>query len=509
MMERKPIAGLVWALALGAAILLVNGTAAADAPGAARFTVVNGPVEIENSSGAHSTAAVDALVFPGEYVMTGAAARAEIQFNESTILRLAGGVQVRLTGNGDYNRHLQVADGTVEVSILRDGEGLVEIDTPSVTVRARNAGAFRITIARDGTTYVTARRGRADVVTPARTYSVDPGTTLVASGAAAHPHVSYVAETARDAFDEFNTARDAELENALSQTTSSLGYIGTSGNGYSYGQSSLFSSSCDTYAPFGSAYYGSAFWGGYGLLGGGCAGYGGLYTPFAWSSPYYGQYWPIAYWPWYPIWYPYPPYPYPPPRHRHPFPPPAHRPFPQPQMATPVAAPRIASVPPVVVHSAPIVVRAVRAPSPAIARDDSNVPVWRRADITPRTESDVPVWRRIDAAPEHDRATDASWDRFNRTRGEVVIPAANAEDGSHAIGSPVRDEPFMSLPAAVPHAGAPAGPATVGPLTGAGGGHAAGPVPSAPHVSSGASAPVHVTSSASASHGGGGRPPRS
>jgi FecR protein len=512
-MIRNGIGGLAFSLALGAVAVLASGPAAADTSNAARFTVVEGPVVIQYPGGGQTQASVDALLSPGNYVTTGPHGRAEIQFNESTILRLSGGVEARLTGNGDYDRHVALADGTIEIAVLRDGEGLVEVDTPSATVRARSAGAVRISIGRDGTTYVTARRGRAEVVTPAQTYSVDPGSTLVASGAAAHPRVSYTPETADDAFDAFNTTRDGELESALSQTSSLPGYFATGGNsatsnGYANDeQTGFYSSTCST-APLGTTYYGFGlgFSTGYGPSNG-CASYGGWSTPFAWEWPYYyAPYWPIAYWPWYPIWYPYPPFPFPPPRHHHPLPP--RRPLPPPHMRPPIVAsvPIAPSAPHVVSHVVPMAV--VR--SAPVPRIDANVPVWRRAATGSPSDANVPVWRRFDAAPDHDGIPDASWDRFNKTRGDVAVPLASGVREGAVMSAPAHEAPMRGVPVmSAPAAGAPhGGPVMIGPVTGFSAGHAA-PIMSAPHAPGPVAAPpAHAGGSASVPLGGGNRPPR-
>ena len=97
--------------------------------------------------------------------------RAELQFDGYTAVRLGGNVQARITNNDPNNRRMQLADGTIEVGVVRDAQP-IDIDTPSVTVRAQEAGDYRITIGRDGSSWVTARRGTVEVVTPQRTYTL-------------------------------------------------------------------------------------------------------------------------------------------------------------------------------------------------------------------------------------------------------------------------------------------------------------------------------------------------
>jgi hypothetical protein len=184
-------------------------------PGVARVSVVQGTAVVQRGdSNKQENAVVNAPLLPGDYISTGSSARGELQFDGSTAIRLGGNVQARITNDDPNNRQLQLADGTVEVGLVRDTE-LVAIDTPSVTVRARRAGDYRISIDRDGSSWVTTRRGEAEVVTPQRTYTLDSGRTLVARGSASNPSVTYASEIGYDSFDDFNAKRDQTMVAAL------------------------------------------------------------------------------------------------------------------------------------------------------------------------------------------------------------------------------------------------------------------------------------------------------
>ena len=129
-------------------------------------------------------------------------------------MRLGGNVQARITNNDPSNRQLQLADGTVELGIVHGGEP-VQIDTPSVTVRGREAGDYRVSIGKDGSTWVTARRGSAEIVTPQQTYTLESGRTLVARGSASDPSITYTTAVGYDTFDDFNAKRDETMVAAL------------------------------------------------------------------------------------------------------------------------------------------------------------------------------------------------------------------------------------------------------------------------------------------------------
>ncbi len=184
-------------------------------PGVTRVSVVEGTAVVQRGDSNKQVAAtVNAPLLPGDYISTGASSRSELQFDGSAAVRLGGNVQARITRDDPQNRQVQLADGTIEVGLVRN-TGLVQVDTPSVTVRASRAGDYRIAIGKDGTSWVTTRRGSAEVVTPQRTYTLESGRTLVARGSASDPSVTYTSEVGYDTFDDFNAKRDQTMIAAL------------------------------------------------------------------------------------------------------------------------------------------------------------------------------------------------------------------------------------------------------------------------------------------------------
>jgi hypothetical protein len=184
-------------------------------PGVTRVSVVQGTVVVQRGdSNKQVTARVNAPLLPGDYVSTGASSRGELQFDGSTAVRMGGNVQARITNDDPNNRQLQLADGTIVVGLVRN-DGEVQVDTPSVTVRSNQAGDYRVSIGKDGSSWVTTRRGQAEVVTPQRTYTLESGRTLVARGSASAPEITFASEIAYDSFDDFNAKRDQTMVAAL------------------------------------------------------------------------------------------------------------------------------------------------------------------------------------------------------------------------------------------------------------------------------------------------------
>jgi hypothetical protein len=277
-------------------------------PGVARVSVIQGSAVIQRGdSNTQTTAVTNAPLLPGDYVSTGGTSRAELQFDGETAVRLGGNVQARITDNDPNNRALQLADGTVEIGIVH-GDQPFQVDTPSVSVRAQDEGDYRITVNRDGSSWVTARRGSAEVITPQRTYDLGPGRTLVARGSAQDPSISYRSEVGFDSFDDFNAKRDDTMMAALnaspnlSPTIAGYDNLDQYGNWQDvagYGQVWVPDEPAD-WAPYRD---GSWAWeGGYGWTWVGA-------EPWGWAPYHYGRwFWANGYgWAWYPPAYSYAP----------------------------------------------------------------------------------------------------------------------------------------------------------------------------------------------------------
>jgi hypothetical protein len=175
----------------------------------ARIDAISGDAAIQRGDDNETLAAVaNAPILSADYVTTGNGGRAEIGFDGHAAVRLGENVQMRFPQIDPANRQMQLAAGTIELRLFGDTDGQSQIDTPSISVVPRTAGSFRVSVDDNGDTAVTVRSGRADIVTPAGTQSLEPGTTLVASGPAANPSIQTQAAVATDDFDAYNADRD-------------------------------------------------------------------------------------------------------------------------------------------------------------------------------------------------------------------------------------------------------------------------------------------------------------
>ena len=167
--------------------------------GVARISLLNGDVSVRRGdSGDYVAAAQNAPVMVQDSIQTGAGARAEVQFDVSSMIRLAQNTEVHFTDLQPGRSQMQLGRGTVTFRILRDSNAQVEIDTPSVSVRPSRQGAYRITVTDDGVTYITPRAGQVEVFTPKGSETVPTGQTMMARGPSSDPEFQMVGALNQD-----------------------------------------------------------------------------------------------------------------------------------------------------------------------------------------------------------------------------------------------------------------------------------------------------------------------
>ncbi len=271
--------------------------------GVARLSLVDGSVAVQRGdSSAPIDAAVNAPVLAADYVTTGDASHAEVQFDGMSTVRLGDNVQMRLTRIDPGNRQIQLAQGTIELRLLQGTDGENDIDTPSVSVHPLDTGSYRVTVDSDGRSVITVRSGRAEVVTPQGNQVVGEGGALLAQGPASSPQVQTIEAVAIDDFDNFNRDRDQREAPALASAPyvdpqvpgiADLNADGRWQQDNSYGQVWVPSNVAADWAPYRDGrwvwedYYGWTWVG---------------YEPWGWAPYHYGRwYHSAAYgWAWYP-----------------------------------------------------------------------------------------------------------------------------------------------------------------------------------------------------------------
>jgi hypothetical protein len=183
-----------------------------DQPGVARISVVDGGVHLKRGdSGDTVSAAMNAPVSVGDYVTTDSGGRAEVQFDNSNLLRVDSNTQLRFTKLDPDDHSLQLAQGTVEMRVFDVNGANPSVETPSVTVRPDQSGQYLVEVTPDGDSRITVRTGLVDVIDDQGTRQLGPGQTMVCTGDPSHVSFSFVGEVAYDDFNHWADGLDARV----------------------------------------------------------------------------------------------------------------------------------------------------------------------------------------------------------------------------------------------------------------------------------------------------------
>ncbi len=290
---------------LAVAILgLATACAQDDGPGrgVARLSLINGDVSVRRGdSGDWSAAAVNTPLVIQDSVVTGAASRAEVQFDWANMLRLASNTEVRMAELENRRYQVQVARGIVTLGVLRDSDAEIEVNTPQVSVRPVKRGLYRVMVREDGQTEVTVRSGEAEVYTPRGTERLNSGRTMLVRGTASEPEFQVVRAVSEDDWDRWNEDRNRQLERSRSYSYVSRDVYGADDLD-AHGRWVYDAPYGYVWAPYGVGPYWAPYrhgrwvwidWYGWSWL---------SYDPWGWAPFHYGRWYHHASWGW--CWWP-------------------------------------------------------------------------------------------------------------------------------------------------------------------------------------------------------------
>ncbi len=297
---RQP--AVLLAAALGISVCFALPQRASAEPGVARISDMQGSVAVQRGDANTAVAAtVNAPVLGADYVTTGDNSRAEVDLDGASSVRLGSGVQMRFGDLDPGNRRMQLAQGPIDLRVFRANDLSTQIDTPSVSIRPREPGSYRVNVTPDGRTWVAVRSGAAEIITPQGTRTIGPGSTLIASGSANDPSISTQGAIADDGFDTWNGQRDQYWQAAAPSDTyvnpnvvgvDDLQQYGHWWDDPSYGQVWIPNSEPADWSPYET---GRWVWEG---------GYGWTWVaaePWGWAPYHYGSWYRSRHgWAWYP-----------------------------------------------------------------------------------------------------------------------------------------------------------------------------------------------------------------
>ncbi len=181
--------------------------------GVARLSIVQGDVNIQRGDNGQLTAALaNAPVMTHDQVQTSAGSRAELQFDEGTILRLGPDTALTVADLEFQRAQVQLGLGTLIFRVLPNAQTQLEIDTPSVGIRAVTQGEYRISVFDNGTSQITVRNGQLEVFGPRGSERIDSGRSVIVRGDASDPEMQTISEVQRDQFEQWSEDRDRDFD---------------------------------------------------------------------------------------------------------------------------------------------------------------------------------------------------------------------------------------------------------------------------------------------------------
>jgi len=217
-------------LPIAAVFALLSYPASADTGGyarIARLSYVEGHVTFQHPNEVDWTdASINLALQPGDRIYTGIDGRAEIEFDEGSVLRLAEDTDVELTSMGENLLQIRVLLGLCTLS--RNGNVPFEVDTPAAVFHTLHKGVYRFDVTESGASDGIVRKGSMLASAGNSTEKADTGELIhVEPGDNPSPIVS--SYQGRDGWDEWTDRRTADRSAyASAQFVPDYVYVGAS-----------------------------------------------------------------------------------------------------------------------------------------------------------------------------------------------------------------------------------------------------------------------------------------
>jgi hypothetical protein len=198
-------------------------------PGMARVSFIQGSVSTQRGdTGDWVALTVNTPVAVGDRISTGQGGRAELQLDFADVLRLSSGATAKIVSLDRTNIQVQVGQGSVTYSVLKDAQATSEIDTPNAAVHPVGEGDYRIAVNSDQETVVIIREGAAEVSTPQGSTRVEKGQMITVAGASNdNPQYKIDPAPGADEWDSWNYDRNKTISNAASWQHTDPYYTGS------------------------------------------------------------------------------------------------------------------------------------------------------------------------------------------------------------------------------------------------------------------------------------------
>jgi hypothetical protein len=154
-----------------------------------------------------SAASLNLPLQPGDRLYTGPGGRAEIEFDEGSVWRLAENTDVEVLALSENLIQLRILVGLCTLSIRSSTD--FEINTPAAAFNALRAGKYRFDVVEDGNTDAIVRKGELQAASNRFSRRIEPGHLLhVTPGEFGTDDLSHYDR--QDIWDEWNDRRDLD-----------------------------------------------------------------------------------------------------------------------------------------------------------------------------------------------------------------------------------------------------------------------------------------------------------
>ncbi len=175
----------------------------------ARLSFLEGHVSFQHPNEVDwSAASINMALQPADRIYTGEDGRAEVEFDDGSVLRLAEKTDLEILSLRQDLIQVRVLVGLCSLTV-RGGVGF-EVDTPAAAYSTLKNGVYRFDVVEDGATDAIVRKGLLEAANNKYSQRLDAGDLAhITAGDQGAVHISPYGQ--RDAWDEWTDRRDADL----------------------------------------------------------------------------------------------------------------------------------------------------------------------------------------------------------------------------------------------------------------------------------------------------------
>ncbi len=181
----------------------------------ARISYIEGYVSFQHTAEAEWAAAnVNLPLVPGDRIYTGPDGRAEIEFDDGSICRLAENTDLEILSLDEELVQLRLLQGLSSLNVSSNTD--FEVNTPAAAFNPTRRGIYRFDVVENGDTDAIVRKGELEAANNDFSQRIESGELLhIRRTGDSSPAISRYDR--RDLWDEWNDRRDADMKAYLSR----------------------------------------------------------------------------------------------------------------------------------------------------------------------------------------------------------------------------------------------------------------------------------------------------